>query len=329
MNIYIYGTSHFKKEMHKTLIDSNIKLKLGANNLIKEVESLNALKEIITENPKEIFLIDSSKIITKNSFAKKIKFLTPKDGIEEEFLLDRGIADLSVDSLEEIPKYILKKYEQEKGINDENSFLEDNLNMTKQDIMLDDNFFVDTEENITVNKNNVDFSDNIGLNNISFNYYDDNTINDTCSSLDDEELLKNLMSISNNTFEDNFEDNPQKEEHIENEVLDITKELELDNLLTKIKETKQEKKEATKEVNMENNNFSELDFISEKDLLDALNIEQSVQQRSFEKPIQNSVEILNNNEVLNISSSNLDELAKFFSKILNNKTLEITIKIKD
>ena len=423
LNIYIYGTPSFKKEIHKTLIDSNIKLKLGANNLIKEVESLSALKEIIAENPKEIFLIDDSKIIKKNSFAKKVKFLTPKDGIEEEFLLNSGIADLSVDSLEEIPKYILTKYEQEKAINemnDNNSSLEDDSNIIKQDIILDDdnffvnteeninqkeesslddelanlliknpeepaseeiddsiaelqNLFVDSEENITDNENNVDFSDNFGLNNISFDYDDDSIVNDTNSSLEDEDLLKNLMSISNDTFEDDFENNVEqsfddvnfldmilseeikkediiednlqkeeiKEEHIENEDLDITKELELDNLLNKIEETKQEKKEniveetisikeePIKGVKMQNDDFSELDLISEKDLLDALNLEQSVQQNSFEKPIQNSVEVVNNNEVVNISSSNIDELAKLFSKILNNKTLEITIKIKD
>ena len=260
LNIYIYGTPSFKKEIHKTLIDSNIKLKLGANNLIKEVESLSALKEIIAENPKEIFLIDDSKIIKKNSFAKKVKFLTPKDGIEEEFLLNSGIADLSVDSLEEIPKYILKKYEQEKAINemnDNNSSLEDDSNIIKQDIILDDdnffvnteeninqkeesslddelanlliknpeepaseeiddsiaelqNLFVDSEENITDNENNVDFSDNFGLNNISFDYDDDSIVNDTNSSLEDEDLLKNLMSISNDTFEDDFENNAEQ-----------------------------------------------------------------------------------------------------------------------
>ena len=61
-------------------------------------------------------------------------------------------------------------------------------------------------------------------------------------------------------------------------------------------------------------------------VFDVLNLEQSITTNSFEKPIQNSVEVVNNNEVVNISSSNIDELAKLFSKILNNKTLEITIK---
>src|SRR5574344_2068262 len=145
LNIYIYGTPDFKKEIHKTLIDSNIKLKLGANNLIKEIESLTALKEIIAANPKEIFLIDDSKIIKKNSFAKKVKFLTPKDAIEEEFLLNSGIADLSVDSLEEIPKYILKKYEQKQEKIEEN-----NTNRTEKDEILEQNIEENSLE--TINK---------------------------------------------------------------------------------------------------------------------------------------------------------------------------------
>ena len=145
MNIYIYGTASFKKEIHKILIDSNIKLKMGANNLIKEIESLSALKEIIAQNPNEIFLIDDSKIIKKNSFSRKIKFLTPKDAIEEEFLLNSGIADLSVDSLEEIPKYILKKYEQKQEKIEEN-----NTNSTEKDEILEQNIEENSLE--TINK---------------------------------------------------------------------------------------------------------------------------------------------------------------------------------
>ena len=409
LNIYIYGTPDFKKEIHKTLIDSNIKLKLGANNLIKEIESLTALKEIIAANPKEIFLIDDSKIIKKNSFVKKVKFLTPKDAIEEEFLLNSGIADLSVDSLEEIPKYILKKYEQEKAIEELNNNLEEdsttenfkqeiildddnfninlNNNETKENIedsetILDDelskllvknqedttkedidssiaeleNLFVDDDKINSYDTSNVDFNNNFGLNNISFDYDDNSIVNDTSSSLDDEELLKSLMDIddsSQNDFEGDFESNVEEsfedvdfldmilneeksnKKKAETENLDITKELELNNLLNKIQEAKVFDEEIIKDepkgVEMTNDDFSELDLINEKDLLDALNLEQSAQQNSFEKPIQNNnVEVLNNNsDVVNICSSNVDDLAKLFSKILNNKTLEITIKIKD
>ena len=427
MNIYIYGTASFKKEIHKILIDSNIKLKMGANNLIKEIESLSALKEIIAQNPNEIFLIDDSKIIKKNSFSRKIKFLTPKDAIEEEFLLNSGIADLSVDSLEEIPKYILKKYEQKQEKIEENNTnstekdeileqnIEENSLETINKVILDEenstnpeglelrdldsidselssllaknsnetsdeeidnsiaeleNLFVDDDKiNSYDTSNNVDFNDNFGLNNISFDYDDSSLINDTSGSMTDEEMLQNLMDGVGgfeDDLEDNFENNVDesfedidfldmildKKEEIEEEI-DITKELDLDNLLSKIQETQENsepdlseldelisvenlvesiepKSEAKPEpkivkgVDMPNDDFSELDLISEKDLLDALNLEQNSSANIVESKV-NKV----NSEVVNISSSNVDELATLFSKILNNKTLEITIKIKD
>ena len=420
MNIYIYGTASFKKEIHKILIDSNIKLKMGANNLIKEIESLSALKEIIAQNPNEIFLIDDSKIIKKNSFSRKIKFLTPKDAIEEEFLLNSGIADLSVDSLEEIPKYILKKYEQKQEKIEENNTnstekdeileqnIEENSLETINKVILDEenstnlealemqdldsidselssllaknsnetsdeeidnsiaeleNLFVDDDKiNSYDTSNNVDFNDNFGLNNISFDYDDSSLINDTSGSMSDEEMLQNLMDGVGgfeDDLEDNFENNIEesfedidfldmildKKEEIEEEI-DITKELDLDNLLSKIQETQENSEPDLSELNellsvenlvksiepklepkiakgvdMPNDDFSELDLISEKDLLDALNLESNSSANIVESKV--------NSEVVNISSSNVDELATLFSKILNNKTLEITIKIKD
>jgi len=115
LNIYIYGNSGFKKEIHQTLEHANIKFKLDDDSVIKDITNLDELKQAINENPNDIYLIDDEKIIKKNGISKKIKFLTPKDGIEEEFLLDNGIADVSVDSLNEIPKYILDKHEQLKS----------------------------------------------------------------------------------------------------------------------------------------------------------------------------------------------------------------------
>ena len=112
MKIYIYGNQSFKKEIHQTLEHSNIKLKINTDILIEEISSLTKLKQTINENPKDIYLIDDEKIIKKNSLNKKIKFLAPKDGIEEEFLLKSGVSDLALDSLKELPKYIIKKYEE-------------------------------------------------------------------------------------------------------------------------------------------------------------------------------------------------------------------------
>ena len=126
MNIYIYGNNSFKKEIHETLEHANIKFKLDSDSKIEDITTLNLLKSTIEANPNDIYLIDDEKIIKKNAISQKIKFLTPKDGIEEEFLLDNGIADISVDSLTEIPKYILRKYEQQKEIdpNIQNSIID-------------------------------------------------------------------------------------------------------------------------------------------------------------------------------------------------------------
>jgi len=98
LNIYIYGNQSFKKEILETLEHSNIKFKLDTDTSIKEINKLSELKQTIRTYPKEIYLIDDEKIIKKNSLNKKLKFFIPKDGIEEEFLLDNGIADLSIDS---------------------------------------------------------------------------------------------------------------------------------------------------------------------------------------------------------------------------------------
>ena len=75
MNIYIYGNHSFKKEIHETLEHSNIKFKLDASSIIKEIDDLAELKKTIKENPKDIYLIDDEKIIKKNSINEKIRKL--------------------------------------------------------------------------------------------------------------------------------------------------------------------------------------------------------------------------------------------------------------
>lgn len=401
MNIYIYGSQSFKKEIYNTLIHSNIKSKLDATSIIKEIDNLEELKKTIQENPKEIFLIDDSKIIKKNSLNRRIKFLTPKDGIEEEFLLNSGIADLSVDSLDEIPKYILRKYEksllQEQedlkldedfeslelnddlskeflntdtiSIHENNIDLDDELEglLTKNEDLvpadeemessikeLEDLFVNEAQQESVYADENIDFNDNFGLNNISFDYDANSTINGNENFLSDEKFLESLLdgtSIEEENFDNieesfeeiNFLDDIFNKITVENKEIKEFKEevkkadnLELDELLSKIEENKEQIEiEKPQEIKvseplkgdmMNEDDFSELDVLSEKDLLDALNLESNASQNSE----QAKIEVLDTQkEAINISSSNVDELAKLFSKILNNKTLEITIKIKD
>ena len=367
MNIYIYGNQSFKKEIHETLEHSNIKFKLDANSVIKEIEELSELKKTIKENPKDIYLIDDEKIIKKNSLNKKIKFLAPKDGIEEEFLLDSGIADLSVDSLEEIPRYILRKHEEETQqldpsiqssianivdeayekesieLDEELSQLlakEESEEVEEKDIEqneenLDDIFDIPLDIDLGISKDDFDtiddsldiskeelddilnFNDNFGLNNISLDYDDKNVEENFDGDEDSEEVP---LDEDDNMFddldflEDVFNNKEEvKKEDIEDTKNDINEEENLDDF-------------SQGEWNMNDDKFFELDSLNEEDLLDALNVTSN--KRNEEIDTKDLVG--NNTNSINITnSSNTDELAQLISKLLNNKTLEITIKIKD
>ena len=213
MNIYIYGNNSFKKEIHETLEHSNIKFKLDESTLIKEIDDLSQLKQTIKNNPKDIYLIDDERIIKKNSLNKKIKFFTPKDGIEEEFLLDSGISDLSINSLSEIPKYILRKYDEEKKMNSNiqeelsnNSIDDDGKENT---VELDDELaqLLAKEESIQEIKVNKNF-DGENLEELfdmrnDINLGDPENMFDTFDNIDN-----NSIEISKNEFDDimNFND---------------------------------------------------------------------------------------------------------------------------
>ena len=106
MNIFIYGKDDFRKDIKRILGESKIDEKLQ-NISIAEILNLEDLKEQIASNPDDVFLIDDEKIFKKSKFG----FLKAKDAIEEEFLLQCGVSELSIDSFEEIPNYITRKYD--------------------------------------------------------------------------------------------------------------------------------------------------------------------------------------------------------------------------
>ncbi|AXK48093.1 hypothetical protein CRU87_01715 [Aliarcobacter trophiarum LMG 25534] len=234
MNIFIYGNQNFKKEIQKILTNSKIETILE-DIKIEDLPNIDSLKEKITINPNDIFLIDEDKIIKKSKF----KFLKQKDGIEEDFLLQYGVNDLSIDKLDEIPNYIIKKYEkkaieikdksleiknedllldnelasfleskeQENSKNINNSILEEpvGININELDNLIE----VDTTKEFEMPKddskiisNLEDFDDNFGLNNVSFDYDDDSILNDDSKS--DEDLLQDILNAAIND-EDDYE----------------------------------------------------------------------------------------------------------------------------
>ncbi|MGB3750717.1 MAG: hypothetical protein WA945_04065 [Arcobacteraceae bacterium] len=110
MNIYIYGSTAFTNEIHKVLDHGNIRLKIEDCDVV-DVTTLQHLKELIIEDPYEIFLIDENKIIEDDFISKYLKFLLPKDGIKKQFLDHHGIGDISQRTYNDLLLYIEKRIE--------------------------------------------------------------------------------------------------------------------------------------------------------------------------------------------------------------------------
>ncbi|PIF04648.1 MAG: hypothetical protein CSA86_01320 [Arcobacter sp.] len=110
MNIYIYGSAAFNNEIHKILDHGNIRFKIE-DGKITEIARLQDLKELIKEDPYQIFLIDENKIIENDFISKYLKFLIPKDGIQKSFLDQYGIGDISQRNYSDLLIYIEKRLE--------------------------------------------------------------------------------------------------------------------------------------------------------------------------------------------------------------------------
>jgi len=111
LNIFIYGKDAFAKEVKSVLVKSNVKYRLDAKAKIEHIKKLETLKEKISNNPDDIYLIEESKIIKKSLLNNKLGFLTPKDAIEEEYLKKYDIANLNISSYKDLAKYVNNKLE--------------------------------------------------------------------------------------------------------------------------------------------------------------------------------------------------------------------------
>ena len=110
MNIYIYGGPSFNNEIHKVLDHGNIRFKIEDGEVV-DVTTLQYLKELILEDPYQIFLIDENLIIHDDFISKYLKFLVPKNGIEKVFLDHNGIGDISQRTYSDLLIYIEKRLE--------------------------------------------------------------------------------------------------------------------------------------------------------------------------------------------------------------------------
>lgn len=110
MNIYIYGNTSFNNAIHKVLDSGNIRFKIDDGEII-DITTLQYLKDLIEEDPYQIYLIDENLIIEDDFISKYLKFLIPKKGIKKSYLDQHGIGDISHRSYSDLLIYIEKRLE--------------------------------------------------------------------------------------------------------------------------------------------------------------------------------------------------------------------------
>jgi hypothetical protein len=110
VNIYVYGGDSFKKKIHTILDHGNIRFKIEDGD-VTDISTLSELKNLIKDDPSEIFLIDQAKIIEDDFVNKYFKFLVPKDGIEKKYLDEYGIGDISLRDSNDLIIYLEKRIE--------------------------------------------------------------------------------------------------------------------------------------------------------------------------------------------------------------------------
>ncbi|MGJ0356220.1 hypothetical protein [Aliarcobacter cryaerophilus] len=355
MNIFIYGNQNFKNEVNKILLNSKIETILE-DVKIEDISNIDILKENIAKNPNDIYLIDEDKIIKKSRF----KFLKQKDGIEEDFLLQYGVNDLSIDSLEEIPNYIIRKYEriafkekdkseeiknedllldnelanlleskeQENSQNLTSSILEEpvGININELDNLIE----LESSDKEKLDTNYIsmeDFDENFGLNNVSFDYDDDSTFNQDLKS--DEDLLQDILNnsiVDEDDYEfvgETFEDvNFLDEIFPNNKILDID-----EKSITPINIVLQEK---DKDIDLHNENDNSFDEI---EALKDFNFDEAFEDEK-EKNIEN-IDIINENddvvseEQIEEKESEIENLSDFALEDLDFANMDLEDKKED
>ncbi|MCT7500715.1 hypothetical protein N5S92_01820 [Aliarcobacter cryaerophilus] len=357
MNIFIYGNQNFKNEVHKILLNSKIETILE-DVKIEDISNIDILKDNIAKNPDDIYLIDEDKIIKKSRF----KFLKQKDGIEEDFLLQYGVNDLSIDSLEEIPNYIIRKYEriafkekdkseeiknedllldnelanlleskeQENSQNLTSSILEEpvGININELDNLIE----LESSDKEKLDTNYIsmeDFDENFGLNNVSFDYDDDSTFNQDLKS--DEDLLQDILNnsiVDEDDYEfvgETFEDTNFLDEIFpDNKILDID-----EKSITPINIVLQEK-EKDKDIDLHNENDNSFDEI---EALKDFNFDEAFEDEK-EKNIEN-IDIINENddvvseEQIEEKESEIENLSDFALEDLDFANMDLEDKKED
>lgn len=337
---------------------------MDENSSIIDVKKLEDLKHLVSHNRDDIFLIDDAKIIKKDAlngkFKSKLKFLIPKDGIEEEFLFEHGVGDISFDSIEELSKHITDKIKKTNTDDDDfenrdeiqesiSNIVNDAYNEEDDAIHLNDELstlLVSNEDfdesSLSQSPNKAETKHEEPVETVKTSSADDtDALLDSLMSVDDsnktsnvnsaDDLIKELeeLSISNEDF--GIDPNSKKKNSISESEGDTQNQLEDLDITNADFNGTISKSESASSTNTEDiqgdiemaGDFSSLDDISENDIIAALNGEEVAISET------QVLTTTKKNEPVSVNINNTDDISELLSKLLKNKTLEITVKIKD
>ena len=131
----------------------------------------------------------------------------------------------------------------------------------------------------------------------------------------------------------------QLEESLDLDEVDLKEETQEDNQIKKeynsaendvVKEENSNLSIQKEDKNM--NNFLDIDSISEADILDALGLDNSKVEMNSSLNSGNNIDDSSDNfkaSSIDLNASNIDDVTALLSKLLKNKSVELSIKIKE
>lgn len=252
MNIYIYGDKSFKSEVNDLINHSNLRLYLDKSSHIEEIDSVEALKMAIEEEPEHIYLIDNDKIIKPNSINSKINFLKPKGGIEEEFLEEHGVLDSKFETMDDLIKDLKDKFQEKKD--NPSTRTDSSFESNYPDVQNDSNNYNDEEYSFN---NSIDYGEFEGLER-------DDEIEDTEDSntfeFDDLDFNKEDNNDSNQLQEYYMAENIDDIENISEEAmlnaLNNMDDIDISSIQTASQKTAVAGSSASDEINLSGSNMN-------------------------------------------------------------------------
>jgi len=135
------------------------------NEISFDLESIDDLEDSINNNPNDIYLIDSDKIIKRNIITDKLNFLKPQGSVYKEYLDEVGIDDMCFNSNEALINYIIDKIDNTDSVETNEDIVNDDIKNTIEErnmsdiIKIDDIYESEIIDALGVDINDIDTID--------------------------------------------------------------------------------------------------------------------------------------------------------------------------